>query len=288
MVITSQQEVRGRLHGMWASVAPSWERYAEYTDARGAAVAARMLELAALGRGERVLELACGAGGVGLTAAGRVGPEGEVVLSDVAPEMAAVAAARAEGLHNVRTRVLDLDRIDEPDASYDVVVCREGLMFAVDPSGAASEIARVLRPGGRVALAVWGPRRRNPWLHLLFEVAGAHLGEPVPPPGIPGPFALDDPSRLRDLLAGAGLEGVVVEELSTPLHDPSFEEWLTRRLALAGPLAGRFAALPPPVRAAIEADLREAVRPFSTPAGLEFPGVTLLAAAHRPVSAEET
>jgi ubiquinone/menaquinone biosynthesis C-methylase UbiE len=283
MVIMDRETVRGRLRGMWTSVAPSWESLADYTDARGAAVAARMLELAAPAPGERVLELACGAGGVGLAAAQVVGPGGEVVLSDVVPEMTAIAAARAEGLHNVRTRVLDLERVDEPDATYDVVLCREGLMFALEPAVALREIARVLRPGGRVALAVWGPRERNPWLHVLFETVGAHLGEAVPPPGIPGPFALDDPSRLGELLAGAGLVGAV-EELSVPLHDPSFEEWLSRRLALAGPLAGRIAALPPSVRSALEADLREVVRPFSTAAGLAFPGVTLLAGAHRPRS----
>jgi hypothetical protein len=122
---------------------------------------------------------------------------------------------------------------------------------------------------------------------VLFEAVSAHLGEPVPPPGIPGPFALDDPSRLAGLLAGAGLDGVVVEEMATPLHDPSFEQWWTRRLALAGPLAGRVAALPPSVRAALEASLRKGVRPFETPAGLEFPGVSLLAGAHRPASSLE-
>jgi SAM-dependent methyltransferase len=201
--------------------------------------------------------------------------------------MTAIAAGRAEDLHNVRTRVFDLERIDEPDAAYDVVLCREGLMFALDPEAAVREIARVLRPAGRVALAVWGPRQRNPWLHVLFEEVAAHLGEPVPPPGIPGPFALDDPVRLSELLAGAGLGGVVVEEMATPLHDPSFEQWWTRRTALAGPLAGRVAALPPPSRAALEASLREAVRPFETPGGLEFPGVSLLAGAHRPASPVE-
>jgi ubiquinone/menaquinone biosynthesis C-methylase UbiE len=95
-----------------------------------------------------------------------VAPGGEVVLSDVAAEMTAIAAARAEarGLGNVRTRQLDLERIDEPDGSYDVVLCREGLMLVPDPARAAGEIRRVLRPGGRAALAVWGPRERNPWL----------------------------------------------------------------------------------------------------------------------------
>jgi SAM-dependent methyltransferase len=279
MVMLERDGLRQRLHGMWSAVAASWSDYAEYADTRGAAVTSRMLELSAPRPGERVLELACGPGGVGLAAAPLVGPGGEVVLSDVVAEMTAIAAARARGLDNVRTRELDLERIDEPDASYDVVLCREGLMFALDPGAAVREIRRVLRPGGRVALAVWGPRERNPWLSLIFDTVGAHLGEPVPPPGIPGPFALDDANRLADLLTGAGLASVDVEEIAVPVRDASFDDWWARTTALAGPLAGRLAALPSSVRAAIEADLREAVRPFSTPRGLEFPGVTLLAGA---------
>ncbi len=77
--------------------------------------------------GERVLELVCGTGGVGFAAAELVGPTGEVVLSDVAEEMTAIAATRARGLSNVSARRLDLERIDEPELSYDVVLCREGL-----------------------------------------------------------------------------------------------------------------------------------------------------------------
>ena len=147
------------LHGMWASVAGSWGEHADYVDARGAPMTQKILELSAPQPGERVLELACGPGGLGLAAAAIVGPTGHVVLSDVVPEMTSIAAARAAalGLGNVTTRELDLDRIEQPDASYDVVLCREGLMFALDPAHAVGEIARVLRPGGRVAIAVWGP-----------------------------------------------------------------------------------------------------------------------------------
>ena len=78
-------------------------------------------------------------------------------------------------------------------------------MFALDPAHAVAEIRRILRPGGRVALAVWGPRARNPWLSLVFDAVSAQLGTTLPPPGVPGPFALDDPERLAGLLAGAGL-----------------------------------------------------------------------------------
>src|SRR6476646_576078 len=273
-------ELRAHLQGMWASVAGSWAEHAEYADARGAAAAEGMLDLTLPRPGERVLELACGPGGLGLAAAKRVAPQGEVVVSDVAAEMTSIASTRADalGLTNVSTRLLDLERIEEPDGSYDVVLCREGLMFALDPARAAREIRRVLRPGGRFAVAVWGPRERNPWLGVVFDAVSAQLGRPVPPPGIPGPFSLGDADRLAGLLAAAELADVVVSELSVPLRAGSFDEWWTRTSALAGPLAQMLASLPEDAAHALRARVREATDPYETPAGLEFPGVTLLAA----------
>jgi SAM-dependent methyltransferase len=265
---------------MWASVAGSWAEHAEYADSRGAVATEKMLDLTMPRPGERVLELACGPGGLGLAAARRVEPGGEVVMSDVAAEMTSIAAARADalGLSNVSTRVLDLERIEEPDGSYDVVLCREGLMFAVDPGRAAREIRRVLRPSGRFAVAVWGPRERNPWLGVVLDAVSAQLGRPVPPPGIPGPFSLDDSDRLAAVLVDAGLAEVLVSELSVPLQAASFDEWWTRTSALAGPLAKMLASLPEEVQQPHRARVQEASAPYETAAGLEFPGVTLLAA----------
>jgi SAM-dependent methyltransferase len=278
--IPQQQDVRDHLRGMWAAVAGSWAEHADFVDRRGAAVTERMLELAAPQPGERVLELACGPGGVGLAAAPLVAP-GEVVMSDVVAEMTSIAAARAaaRGLGNVSTRELDLESIDETDGSYDVVLCREGLMFATDHARAAGEIRRVLRPGGRAAIAVWGPRERNPWLGLVFDAVSAQIGRPVPPPGVPGPFALDDADRLAGLLSGAGLDDVAVSELPAPLRAGSFDEWWTRTQALAGPLTKILASLPAEAVDALRARLREAVGRYDTADGLELPGVTLLAAA---------
>jgi SAM-dependent methyltransferase len=272
-------EIRATVHDMWAGVAANWGEHADYVDARGAAVTDALLDLTRPQPGERVLELACGAGGVGLAAVERVGATGVVVLSDVAEEMTAIAARRAAalGLGNVSARVLDLEAIDEPDASYDIVLCREGLMFALDPARAAGEIRRVLRPGGRAAIAVWGARERNPWLALVIDAASAQVGAPVPPPGVPGPFSLEDADRLAGVLAGGGLEDVAVSELPVPLRAGSFDEWWTRTTAIAGPLAKRLAALPEPAQQALRARLQEDTRPYVTADGLEIPGLTLVA-----------
>jgi SAM-dependent methyltransferase len=266
------------LHAMWGAVADGWGEHADFVDARSAALTARMLDRAALRPGERLLELAGGAGGLGMAAAEQVGPDGEVVISDVAAEMTAIAARRAaaRGIGNVTARELDLEGIAEPDASFDVVLCREGLMFALDPAQAAGEIRRVLRPGGRFAVAVWGPRERNPWLGIVLDAVSEQLGAPVPPPGIPGPFSLGDAAELRGLLDAE------VEEVSVPLRVPSFDAWWSRTTALAGPLAKMLAVQPPETIEAIRHRAREAVRSYETADGLELPGISLVASGRRP------
>jgi SAM-dependent methyltransferase len=277
-------QLRDLVHAMWASVAEPWATHAVLVDARGRGLTGRMLELSAPEPGERVLELACGPGGLGLAAASRVAPGGEVVVSDIAWEMTAIASERAHalGLDNVRARVLDIEAIDEPDRSYDVVLCRDGVQFATEPERAAREIRRVLRPDGRFAIATWGPRERNPWLGIVLDSVSEQLGTPMPPPGVPGPFSLDDADRLRSLLTEAGLADVTVTELSVPLHAPSFAGWWAMTTALAGPLAMVLASLPDDVSGAIRARAKSAATAYETPTGLEFPGLGLIADGHRP------
>jgi SAM-dependent methyltransferase len=277
-------ELRARLNEMWSGVAAAWGASAAFVDRRGAVVSRRMLELAALSPDARVLELACGVGGIGQEAARLVTPSGEVVQSDLAASMTAIAAERAaaRGLENVHSRVLDLERIDEPDCSFDVVLCREGLMLVPDPILAAGEMRRVLRPGGRVVLSVWGPRAENPWLNLVFDLVSEQLGVPMPPPGLPHPFSLDDGDRLAVVLCEAGLGDVAVSELTTPYLAASAEEWWQRTVALAGPLAKRLAALPDTAKAALRTRAVEAVAAYETPTGLEIPGLSLIASGRRP------
>lgn len=263
-------DLRRGLHSMWGAVAAAWDDHADDVEQHGAAITRAMLEVADVRPGDRVLELACGPGATGIAAAARAD---EVVLSDVAPEMVAIAERRAAAreLTNVSARVLDIEAIDEPAASFDVVLCREGLMFALDPAGAVAEIRRVLRPGGRAAIAVWGPRERNPWLGLLMDAVSVQIGAPVPPPGIPGPFALGEDDRFAAVLGDA-----TVTEVPIVQHAESLDEWWATRSALAGPLAKMLALQPPDAIAAMKEHARAALAPYAEGSGYVLPGVTLL------------
>lgn len=272
------------MRAMWSGVAPAWDAYADDVEARGREVSAVMLAATRTGPGMQVLELACGAGSLGIEAAHRVGPTGGVLLTDVADAMVAIASRRADeaGVANVRVGVTGVEAIDAPDASFDVVLCREGLMFAVEPARATAEICRVLRPGGRTAVAVWGTPTDNPWLGLILDSASEVLGEPVPPVGMPGPFALADVEAVEAMHRDAGLDDVTTTAVDVPLSCTSFDDWWSRCVALAGPLAQRLASLPVADVEAMRERARVAARPFARAGGYEFPGRCHVVVAARP------
>ena len=140
-------------------------------------------------------------------------------------------------------------------------------------SGASSARAVV------VVISVWGPRERNPWLGVVFDTVTEQLGVPTPPPGIPHPFSPRGRGELHDVLAAAGVARVQVGELSTPYRAASVDEWWERTAALAGPLARKLAALPDEAARALRQRAAEAIGAYRTPAGLEIPGVCLVASA---------
>ena len=178
--------------------------------------------------GQRVLELAAGLGETGLLAAELVAPTGGVILSDHAEAMLKGARARAAKLDltNVEFQVWNAEWIDLPVASVDAVLCRWGYMLMADPLAALVETRRVLRPGGRVALAVWDSLAANPWaLAPRLELLERGLAQPPAESTeyTPGPFGLGDPERLRALLGEAGFTEIVVEAIEVVQRHESFD-----------------------------------------------------------------
>ncbi|UTI62993.1 methyltransferase domain-containing protein [Paraconexibacter antarcticus] len=208
---------------MWNGVAPAWEQNAAFVDAHLHSVTEALLDAVDVRRGADVLDLATGPGGAGLAAAERVGTFGSVILADVARDMVRVAVRRAAGRARISTLVCDQSAIDAPDASFDAVIVRHGLMFAEDPVEAVREARRVLRPGGRYGAMVWGPRTDNPWLGLILDAVGAQFGIPFPPPTVPGPFSLARPEHLTDVLGQAGLEQATVAAVPAPMSIGSLD-----------------------------------------------------------------
>lgn len=259
----------------WGGVAASWEKDAPRVgEAAGRRAEAWQLGHARLSPGDHVLEVACGTGRTGIQAARVVLPAGRALLSDFAEPMVEAARRRADaaGVEGVDFAVLDGQDLDLPDDSFDVVICGFGLMLMPEPVKAAAEIRRVLKPDGRLVVAVWGEEEKNPWLALAFRAVMTELGAPEPAADAPTPFRLGDPEALRGVLNEAGFEDVQVEQVAVDEPHDSFETWWSRVETSAGPLVAMLAAMPEDTRAAVRARAQEGARQYETEGGaLGFP-----------------
>lgn len=193
----------------------------------------RLLACVALRPGEQVLDVACGTGLVSLDAALSVGPRGQVTGVDLSARMVEAAERRAQArqLHQARFQRMDAEQLTLADASVDAALCAFGLMYLPEPEQALRELVRVLRPGGRVGLAVWGERARCAW-SALFPIVDAEVATEV----CPLFFRLGQADTLARLCAGAGLVQVQTERMRTTLHYASGDE-ACRAAFAGGPVA---------------------------------------------------
>jgi len=275
------EALRAQMRESWQRGAAGWGRNADAIQEFGLPASVWMIEQLDLQPGQRVLELACGPGDTGFLAAEQVRPGGTVIETDASEAMLGVAKGRARdlGATNVEFQRMELEWLDLPAASVDAVLCRWGLMFAVDQGTAAREIRRVLRPGGRVALAVWDRPDLNPWATIPTR-ALVELGHADPPdPTAPGMFALADSDRLRELLESAGLTEVVVDHVELERSERSVEDYLKGTLDLSRPFADVRDRLDDEQWTAVEEKVGELAAPFARNGGVLFPARTLVAAA---------
>jgi SAM-dependent methyltransferase len=274
-----RQESRAR----WGAAARGWGARAEDIRRVTMPVSAWMVDAISPQPGDRVLELAAGPGDTGLLAAELIRPGGELISSDFVPEMLTVAQERARtlGIDNVRFKQIDAETsIDIEAASLDAVLCRWGFMLMSQPVTALQESRRVLKPGGRLALAAWAAPDENPWSAIPARELIRRGLEERPAPGEPSQFAWAPEGMIGERLEEAGFVDYEVGAVDFEYAFGSLEEWwaVTRDLSMR--FAAAEAAMDDATKAEIQTAVREAAAPFTAADGsIALPARTWVAAA---------
>lgn len=273
---------REQMRARWEIAARGWGKRADRVREHGLPVSMWMIEHADLQPGQRVLELAAGPGDTGFLAAELIEPGGTLVSSDASDAMLELARERAErfGVKNVEFANLQLEWIDLPAASVDAVLCRWGVMLCVDPPAAVKEVRRVLRPGGRFALAVWDLADKNPWATIPAR-ALIELGHTSPPdPSAPSMFGLSEPGRLQQLLEEAGFVEVEVDAVQLDRTYETLDEFFDETHDLSMMFAEVYDALGEDERREVMQTIASFAAPHTSEDGsLLLPGSSLVAAA---------
>jgi SAM-dependent methyltransferase len=253
----------------WARAADAWERRQAALRESLGPVSDWMIDALDPQPGQRVLELAAGPGETGFMAAQRLGAEGRLISSDQANEMVDVARRRASelALENVDFKVLDAQQIELESASVDGVLCRFGYMLMSDRPAALRETRRVLKDGGRIALAVWDTPDRNLWMAapaIQLVSAGAL---PMPDPDAPTPFSLADQEGLGNLLSASGFDQIRIERIELQQRYESIEDFWEVTMELAAPIAAAMERADAEVQAQIRAAVGEMFTQFADAEG---------------------
>jgi ubiquinone/menaquinone biosynthesis C-methylase UbiE len=263
------------------ALAPGWERQRPHIEATVAPVREWMIRELAPRPGHTLLELAAAAGDTGFEAAALAGPDGRLISTDFSPAMVEVGRRRGAqlGRTDVEHRVMDAESIELDADSVDGVICRFGYMLMADPPTALAETHRVLRPGGRLVLAVWSAPEVNPWIAIgVGLLVERGLMPPLEPRG-PSPFAMASAEGTRGLLAGAGFTDVRTEEVPVHFRFRDLDDYMAFSADTGGPPALVLRELPDDEREALKAQLGAAFASFRADGGYALPGLALAAVA---------
>ncbi len=260
---------RQTTRAQWESAAQAWDRWSPLLARWLGPATQAMMEMAHIGAGSRVLDVAAGAGEQTVLAARRAGPTGHVLATDISPTILHYAKAAAEraGLHNVETRELDGERHDRlPEASFDAAISRVGLIYFPDQQRALAGILHALRPGGRFAAVVYSTPEKNPFFALPIGIIRRRARLPAPLPGQPGPFSLGGEGLLARALEQAGLRDVEVRKVDSPVRVPTAAECVRFERESFGALHQMMAGMPEDERADTWDEIHRTLAGFETQA----------------------
>jgi len=266
---------------VWEAMAQGWDERHAWFEATARPVTERMLERVAPRPGETILDVAAGTGVVAFAAAAGVGPDGLVIAADFSPAMVEGMTRRAAalGIRNVDVRVLDAERMDLPDGAVDAVLCRWGYMLMGDPAAAVAESRRVLRPGGRLACAVFAGPEQNPWAALPMRVLVERGHVTAAERAGPGILALADRDRLTGLFTAAGFTSTGIEDVPFEWSFHDLDDYWAFLADAAGAIAMVIARLEAGERALVRDVVAERIAPFRDGSRIRLPAACLVLSA---------
>jgi enediyne biosynthesis protein CalE5 len=276
-----QQDFRAVQRRDWNEASKGWRDWSEFIDRSTTPVSERLVAMAGVEPGHRVLDVAAGYGEPSLTAAKTVGAQGEVVATDISPGMLEYGRERAAAaqLQNVRFIESDAVSLDFPLGSFDAALSRWGIIFEPDGEGAAGRARAFLKPGARMAISSWGPPERVPFMAVPMGTVMKLLEVPPPPQGTPGPMSRPTPAAIGGLLEGGGFSDVEVDELEVRFEYDSAEEFTRSVQALAPPITNLLEPHPPEVQQQVWQAVTDAARAHASDDGsLRLTNLVLVAA----------
>lgn len=234
---TQLEQIREQQKATWNKFSPGWRKWDDFTMDWLRPMGDEIIRALQIQPTDTVLDIAAGTGEPGLTMAG-LASRGKVVITDLAEGMLAVAREKAQkkGISNYETVVCDVSELPFDEATFDAVSCRFGFMFFPDMLLAAQEMARVLKPGGKIAAAVWGAPDKNAWVTAIMSTIQQNMSLPTPAPGAPGMFRCGSPGLLADLFRQAGFKNVSEQEVTGQLTCGSKENYWKFMNEVAAPV----------------------------------------------------
>jgi SAM-dependent methyltransferase len=277
--IAHPMQQNSELISQWSESARYWEKHRKIIREMFAPVTQALTQDAEITGGCAVLDVATGPGEPALSVADLIGPEGRVVGTDAAPEM--VEAARREGLRlglpNISFEVAFADSLPFSANAFDAVVSRFGVMFFPSPVDCVREWMRVLKPGGRVAMAVWHFAERNPFHYSVSQVVERYFDSPPPAPDSPDAFRFANPGKLQEVLSEAGVAATSERLLRFAIQASiSVENFWTLRSEMSEKLRTKLAMLSKQQITELKAEVIKALSAYSSDRGISFPAEVLI------------
>jgi ubiquinone/menaquinone biosynthesis C-methylase UbiE len=268
----------------WQTAAQAWYAWSPLLHQWLGRATETMLDMAGIGKGHRVLDIAAGAGEQSIDAAQRVGPSGYVLATDISPNILEFAdkLAKEAGVSNIETRVMDGENLTVEDGTFDAVISRVGLIYFPYQQRALTEMRRVLRPGGRVGAIVYSTPDKNKFFSIPVTIIRQRAKLPPPLPGQPGPFSLGVEGVIEAAFTKAGFVNVAVARVDSPVLLPSAKECVRFEKESFGALHQMMSGLSDEEKQSVWEEIEQELKQFETAEGFAGPCEMIVAVGEKP------